>query len=93
MPVSMPGLSFKTGQRLVSRDGDLWRWMVSSRPRCPDWRRATLAQRNRFTEIDTELESARGDVEAKRRALETAQSAFDAASSTETETRARERDL
>src|SRR6185312_11078775 len=46
-----------------------------------------------FAEIDTELESARGDVETKRHALETAQSAFDVASSTETETRARERDL
>src|SRR4029079_11125597 len=40
-----------------------------------------------------ELEGARGDVEAKRRALQAAQSAFDAASSIETETRARERDL
>ena len=86
--------SLKTGQRLVSRDGDLWRWdgFVAA-AHAPTGAARRLAQRNRFTEIDTELESARGDVEAKRRALETAQSAFDAASSTETETRARERDL
>ena len=86
--------SLKTGQRLVSRDGDLWRWdgfVVAAHAPTGAGRR--LAQRSRFTEIDSELESARGDVEAKRRALEAAQSAFDAASSTETETRARERDL
>ena len=84
----------KTGQRLVSRDGDLWRWdgFVAA-AHAPTGAARRLAQRNRFAEIDTELESARGDVEAKRRALEAAQSAFDAASSIETETRARERDL
>jgi chromosome segregation protein len=84
----------KTGQRLVSRDGDLWRWdgFVAA-AHAPTGAARRLAQRNRFAEIDSELESARGDVEAKRRALEAAQSAFDAASSAETETRARERDL
>ena len=84
----------KTGQRLVSRDGDLWRWdgFVAA-AHAPTGAARRLAQRNRFAEIDTELESARGDVEAKRRALEAAQSAFDAASSIESETRARERDL
>jgi chromosome segregation protein len=84
----------KTGQRLVSRDGDLWRWdgFVAA-AHAPTGAARRLAQRNRFAEIDSELESARRDVEAKRRALEAAQSAFDAASSAETETRARERDL
>jgi chromosome segregation protein len=84
----------KTGQRLVSRDGDLWRWdgFVAA-AHAPTGAARRLAQRNRFAEIDSELESARGDVEAKRRSLEAAQSAFDAASSAETETRARERDL
>jgi chromosome segregation protein len=84
----------KTGQRLVSRDGDLWRWdgFVAA-AHAPTGAARRLAQRNRFAEIDTELESARGDVEAKRRALEAAQSAFEAASSIESETRARERDL
>jgi chromosome segregation protein len=84
----------KTGQRLVSRDGDLWRWDgFIAAAHAPTGAARRLAQRNRFAEIDSELESARGDVEAKRRSLEAAQSAFDAASSAETETRARERDL
>ncbi|HET7804473.1 MAG TPA: AAA family ATPase [Pseudolabrys sp.] len=84
----------KTGQRLVSRDGDLWRWdgFVAA-AHAPTGAARRLAQRSRFAEIDTELESARGDVEAKRQALVSAQSAFDAASSAETETRTRERDL
>jgi chromosome segregation protein len=84
----------KAGQRLVSREGDLWRWdgFVAA-AHAPTGAARRLAQRSRFAEIDTELESARGDVEAKRQALESAQSAFDAASTAETETRARERDL
>src|SRR6476659_3734262 len=86
--------SLKTGQRLVSRDGDLWRWDgYVAAAHAPTGAARRLAQRNRFAEIDTELESARGDVETKRQALEAAQSAFDVASTTETETRARERDL
>jgi chromosome segregation protein len=87
-------VSLKTGQRLVSRDGDLWRWdgFVAA-AHAPTGAARRLAQRSRFAEIDSELEDARGDVEAKRRALEVVQTTFDAASSTETETRARERDL
>jgi chromosome segregation protein len=84
----------KTGQRLVSREGDLWRWdgFVAA-AHAPTGAARRLAQRSRFTEIDAELASARSDVEAKRNALESAQSAFTTASTAETETRARERDL
>ena len=86
--------ALKTGQRLVSREGDLWRWdgFVAA-AHAPTGAARRLAQRSRFAEIDGELESARSDVEAKRRALEAAQSAFESASSAETEKRARERDL
>jgi chromosome segregation protein len=86
--------TLKAGQRLVSRDGDLWRWdgFVAA-AHAPTGAARRLAQRSRFAEIDGELENARGDVDAKRRSLEAAQAVFDAASSTETETRARERDL
>jgi chromosome segregation protein len=72
--------NLKTGQRLVSRDGDLWRWdgFVAA-AHAPTGAARRLAQRSRFVEIDTELESARGDVDAKRHSLEAAQSAFDAA--------------
>src|SRR5262245_3783446 len=86
--------SLKTGQRLVSREGDLWRWdgFVAA-AHAPTGAARRLAQRSRFTEIDGELAGARREVDANRRTLETAQSAFEAASGAETETRARERDL
>ena len=86
--------ALKTGQRLVSREGDLWRWdgFVAA-AHAPTGAARRLAQRSRFAEIDGELAEARSDVEAKRRALETKQAAFEAANVAETETRARERDL
>ncbi len=86
--------SLKTGQRLVSREGDLWRWdgFVAA-AHAPTGAARRLAQRSRFAEIDAELESARSEVEGKRSALAAAQSAFEAASSAETELRTRERDL
>ncbi len=86
--------TLKTGQRLVSRDGDLWRWdgFVAA-AHAPTGAARRLAQRSRFAEIDTELVSARSEVETKHRALEAAQAAFDAANTAESESRARERDL
>jgi len=86
--------SLKTGQRLVSREGDLWRWdgFVAA-AHAPTGAARRLAQRSRFTEIDKELESARSEVDANRRALETTQASFEAATSAQTEKRARERDL
>jgi chromosome segregation protein len=86
--------ALKTGQRLVSPEGDLWRWdgFVAA-AHAPTGAARRLAQRSRFAEIDGELVSARSEVEGKHRALAAAQSAFDLASSTETETRTRERDL
>jgi chromosome segregation protein len=84
----------KTGQRLVTRDGDLWRWdgFVAA-AHAPTGAARRLAQRSRFAEIDSELAGVRGEVDDKRRVLEVAQSVFDAASLSETETRTRERDL
>src|SRR5262249_43603515 len=86
--------ALRTGQRLVSREGDLWRWdgFVAA-AHAPTGAARRLAQRSRFAQIDSELAEARGDVDAKRRALKTAQTAFDAANIAETETRTRERDL
>jgi chromosome segregation protein len=86
--------SLKTGQRLVSREGDLWRWdgFVAA-AHAPTGAARRLAQRSRFAEIDGELLTARTEVEAKRASLETALAAFNAAGHTESETRARERDL
>ncbi|HWC91942.1 MAG TPA: chromosome segregation protein SMC [Pseudolabrys sp.] len=86
--------SLKTGQRLVSLDGDLWRWdgFVAA-AHAPTGAARRLAQRGRFAEIETELPGARADVDAKRRTLEATQAAFAAAGATEAETRTRERDL
>jgi len=86
--------SLRTGQRLVSREGDLWRWdgFVAA-AHAPTGAARRLAQRSRHAEIDSELNSARAEVDGKRKALGTAQAAFDAASTAENETRTRERDL
>ncbi|MGE0563633.1 MAG: chromosome segregation protein SMC [Pseudolabrys sp.] len=86
--------SLKPGQRLVSAEGDLWRWdgFVAA-AHAPTGAARRLAQRSRLAEIETELSPAREDVEAKRQALEAAQAAFVAAGATQVETRSRERDL
>jgi chromosome segregation protein len=86
--------TLKAGQRLVSREGDLWRWdgfVAAAHSATGAARR--LAQRSRFAEIDSELESARAELEEKRRTLSGAQSAFEAAGHVESEKRAREREL
>ncbi|MGB7258713.1 MAG: chromosome segregation protein SMC, partial [Pseudolabrys sp.] len=86
--------ALKTGQRLVSREGDLWRWDgYSAAAHAPTGAARRLAQRSRLTEIDGELQSSRSELNAKRSALEAAQATFEAAGATETETRTRERDL
>jgi len=86
--------SLKTGQRLVSREGDLWRWdgFVAA-AHAPTGAARRLAQRSRFTEIDAELAGARAEADGKRSLLEAAQAKFDAANSSEAESRTRERDL
>ena len=69
--------SLKSGQRLVSREGDLWRWdgFVAA-AHAPTGAARRLAQRSRLAEIDAELVSARAEVEDKRKALEAARSAL-----------------
>jgi len=86
--------SLKVGQRLVSPEGDLWRWDgFIAAAHAPTGAARRLAQRSRFGEIDNELAVVRAELETRRAALEAAQSTFDAASTSETESRARERDL
>ncbi|HEU4661995.1 MAG TPA: chromosome segregation protein SMC [Pseudolabrys sp.] len=86
--------SLKTGQRLVSREGDLWRWdgFVAA-AHAPTGAARRLAQRNRLAEIDRELETSRAQLEAKREAVKNAQAAFESAGYAEAESRTRERDL
>jgi chromosome segregation protein len=86
--------ALKPGQRLVSRDGDLWRWdgFVAA-AHAPTGAARRLAQRSRMAEIDSELNAARAEVDNKRNATQAAQTAFDATATAESETRTRERDL
>ena len=86
--------TLKSGQRLVSREGDLWRWDgYVAAAHAPTGAARRLAQRSRLAEIDAELVTARAEVDGKRGALDAAKAAFDGAGHTEAETRARERDL
>jgi len=83
----------KTGQRLVSTDGDLWRWDgFSAAAHAPTGAARRLAERNRLTDIEAELDVAREDLEDKRRLLEAAQQALQAAASAETAARTANRE-
>src|SRR5487761_2278623 len=83
------GATLKTGQRLVSLEGDLWRWDgYVAAAHAPTGAARRLAQRSRLAEIDAELVMARAEVEGKRGTLAMTQAAFNTASAAETETRA-----
>jgi chromosome segregation protein len=78
----------KTGQRLVSLEGDVWRWdgFVAA-AHAPTGAARRLAERARLVDIENELEQARIDAAAKRQALETAEAELKAAASTEASAR------
>ena len=78
----------KTGQRLVSREGDVWRWdgFVAA-AHAPTGAARRLAERARLADIETELEQARTDATARRQALEAADTELKAASASETAAR------
>ena len=71
----------KTGQRLVSLEGDVWRWdgFVAA-AHAPTGAARRLAERARLVDIENELEQARIDAAAKRQALEDAEAELKAAS-------------
>jgi chromosome segregation protein len=84
----------KPGQRLVSAEGDLWRWDgFAAAAHAPTGAARRLAERARLAEIEAELQTARADAETSRGLAEAAQAALHAAASAETEARnaARER--
>jgi chromosome segregation protein len=63
----------RPGQRLVSRDGALWRWDGLTRAAgTPTSAGQRLRQRNRLTEISEQLDGAAREGEARGRVLETA---------------------
>jgi len=78
----------KTGQRLVSPEGDVWRWdgFVAA-AHAPTGAARRLAERARLVDIEHELDQAREDVAAKRQALETADAEVKAAAQAESAAR------
>jgi chromosome segregation protein len=86
--------ALKPGQRLVSREGDLWRWDgFAVAANAPTGAARRLAERNRLTEIEAELQAARADAETKRQAVIAAEAEAKAAIEAETAARTRWRDL
>src|SRR6185312_11319256 len=73
-----------TGQRLVSLEGDVWRWdgFVTA-AHAPTGAARRLAERARLVDIEAELELARLEAAANREALETADAEVKAASAAE----------
>ncbi|QPF86349.1 chromosome segregation protein SMC [Bradyrhizobium genosp. L] len=78
----------KTGQRLVSLEGDVWRWdgFVAD-AHAPTGAARRLAERARLVDIENDLEQARVDAAAKRQALETAEAELRSASAAEAASR------
>ena len=65
--------SLRTGQRLVSRDGGLWRWDgYTVRPGTPAAAAAVLEHRNRLAELRPLADGTQARVAARRATLETA---------------------
>ena len=82
----MPQL--KPGQRLVSRDGDLWRWDgFSVAANAPTGAARRLAGKNRLADIENELQEVRRDVELKQDLVRQAEA--EVATSAEADTAAR----
>ena len=83
----------KAGQRLVSREGDLWRWDgYAAAAHAPTGAARRLAERSRLAAIDNETKIARAEVETKRQIAATARTETVTAAAAEAETRLRWRD-
>jgi chromosome segregation protein len=64
----------RQGQRLVSREGDLWRWDgFTAKAEAPSSAARRLSERNRLTEIEAHAAEARGKRDAARTLLDAAQ--------------------
>ena len=83
----------QSGQRLVSHEGDLWRWDgYTAAAHAPTGAARRLSQRSRLADIDGEMNAARVEVEAKRQAVMAARAETVAAAAAEAEARLRWRD-
>ncbi len=78
----------KTGQRLVSPEGDVWRWdgFVAA-AHAPTGAARRLAERARLIDIEADLEQARIDATNKRQELEAAEREVQAAGAAESAAR------
>jgi chromosome segregation protein len=84
----------KPGQRLVSTDGDLWRWDgFSVAANAPTGAARRLAGKNRLADIEAELQAVRDEVDSKRATVEVAESEARSAAEAEAKARAEWRDL
>ncbi|MEA2937491.1 MAG: chromosome segregation protein, partial [Alphaproteobacteria bacterium] len=84
----------RPGQRLVSREGDLWRWDgFSVAANAPTGAARRLAGKNRLADIEAELQAVRGEVETKQKAAREAEAEVAAAVAAETAARTRWRGL
>ena len=84
----------KPGQRLVSREGDLWRWDgFSVAADAPAGAARRLAGKNRLAEIEAELKAARHEVEDKQKAVTAAEAEVASAAQAEAAARAHWRTL
>src|ERR1700730_18269788 len=74
----------KPGQRLVSREGDLWRWDgFTQAAEAPTSAARRLAEKNRLGDLAIEAEAARGAAGVLKADAERAQTALSAAAATE----------
>jgi chromosome segregation protein len=84
----------KPGQRLVSREGDLWRWDgFSVAADAPAGAARRLAGKNRLAEIEAEIKTVRSEVESKEKAAAVAETEVASAAKAETAARTRWRAL
>jgi chromosome segregation protein len=83
------GKQLAPGQRLVSREGDLWRWDgFTVTAEAPTAAARRLAARNRLTELDREIEAARAHTQKLAETAAKAEEEARAAEAAETKARA-----
>ncbi len=74
------------GQRLVTREGDMWRWDgFTSAAEAPSAAARRLEERNRLADLEADVEAARAVALSHREAHETAQERIKAATAHETQ--------
>jgi chromosome segregation protein len=83
----------KPGQRLVSAEGDLWRWDgFAVAANAPTGAARRLAERNRLADLEAELTSARADFERRKAEFVAAEAELTTAAQSEAEARAQRRE-